>query len=262
MSRNLTIAATVFLLCGARATADENHGLASDAAKRQYRLLIDEFEEEGEARESARSFIALAAKYPQSPVAVDALVWIVSNVSRGKDLERATALLAKSHVKSKRLAPVCQKLPSRLSQASEDLLRALRAESPDKDVRAQASYHLAVYLQRQLQLHDLIKNKSADLQRFEQFYGKGFIDHVVELNASASLEEIETIYEDVAWKFSNIRLWDSTMGQTVRRELYAIRNLSVGRTAPEITGQDVDGKTFKLSDYRGKVVLLDFWGHW
>jgi hypothetical protein len=36
----------------------------------------------------------------------------------------------------------------------------------------------------------------------------------------------------------------------------------VGQEAPEIEGEDIDGKTFKLSDYRGKVVVLDFWGHW
>jgi serine/threonine-protein kinase len=32
----------------------------------------------------------------------------------------------------------------------------------------------------------------------------------------------------------------------------------VGRAAPDIAGAEVDGKTFRLSDYRGKVVLLDF----
>jgi cytochrome oxidase Cu insertion factor (SCO1/SenC/PrrC family) len=32
-----------------------------------------------------------------------------------------------------------------------------------------------------------------------------------------------------------------------------------GQRAPEITGVDGDGVQFKLSDYRGKVVLLDFW---
>jgi predicted Zn finger-like uncharacterized protein len=38
--------------------------------------------------------------------------------------------------------------------------------------------------------------------------------------------------------------------------------LNIGDTAPEIDGDDIDGKDFKLSDYRGKVVMLDFWGHW
>lgn len=38
--------------------------------------------------------------------------------------------------------------------------------------------------------------------------------------------------------------------------------LEVGDTALEIDGEDIDGKKFKLSDYRGKVVVLDFWGHW
>lgn len=36
----------------------------------------------------------------------------------------------------------------------------------------------------------------------------------------------------------------------------------IGSAAPEIEGEDIDGQRFKLSDYRGKVVLLDFWGHW
>jgi cytochrome oxidase Cu insertion factor (SCO1/SenC/PrrC family) len=37
---------------------------------------------------------------------------------------------------------------------------------------------------------------------------------------------------------------------------------SVGAVAPEIEGEDLAGTNFKLSDYRGKVVLLDFWGDW
>jgi len=37
---------------------------------------------------------------------------------------------------------------------------------------------------------------------------------------------------------------------------------AIGKPAPEISGEDLDGQQFKLSDYRGKVVLLDFWGNW
>ncbi|MBI3988531.1 MAG: TlpA family protein disulfide reductase [candidate division NC10 bacterium] len=38
--------------------------------------------------------------------------------------------------------------------------------------------------------------------------------------------------------------------------------LDVGRPAPDFTLPDLDGTTRKLSDYRGKVVLLNFWSTW
>ena len=37
---------------------------------------------------------------------------------------------------------------------------------------------------------------------------------------------------------------------------------AVGTIAPEIEGEDLDGREMKLSDLRGKVVLLAFWGDW
>lgn len=39
-------------------------------------------------------------------------------------------------------------------------------------------------------------------------------------------------------------------------------NLGPGRMAPEIAMPDPDGKTRKLSDLRGKVVMIDFWASW
>jgi cytochrome c biogenesis protein CcmG/thiol:disulfide interchange protein DsbE len=38
--------------------------------------------------------------------------------------------------------------------------------------------------------------------------------------------------------------------------------LAVGNAAPDIQGRDADGLVTKLSDFRGKVVLLDFWATW
>ncbi len=35
-----------------------------------------------------------------------------------------------------------------------------------------------------------------------------------------------------------------------------------GKRAPEVEGPNVDGKTARLSDYRGRVVLVDFWATW
>ncbi|MEZ4937598.1 MAG: TlpA disulfide reductase family protein [Crocinitomicaceae bacterium] len=35
-----------------------------------------------------------------------------------------------------------------------------------------------------------------------------------------------------------------------------------GQMAPEISGQTPKGKELKLSDYKGDVILLDFWASW
>jgi len=49
---------------------------------------------------------------------------------------------------------------------------------------------------------------------------------------------------------------------TARGFIFELENLQVGMIAPDIVGKDLDGVAFKLSDYRGKVVFLDFWGDW
>jgi thiol-disulfide isomerase/thioredoxin len=38
--------------------------------------------------------------------------------------------------------------------------------------------------------------------------------------------------------------------------------LAAGTAAPDFTVQDRDGKAVKLSDYKGKIVVLDFWATW
>jgi hypothetical protein len=55
---------------------------------------------------------------------------------------------------------------------------------------------------------------------------------------------------------------NAALKKQAETELKALRTIRVGKEAPIISGPDLDQKEFKLSDYRGKVVLLDFWGHW
>jgi cytochrome c biogenesis protein CcmG/thiol:disulfide interchange protein DsbE len=45
-------------------------------------------------------------------------------------------------------------------------------------------------------------------------------------------------------------------------EATSIKPASDRQTAPEFALKDIDGRTVKLSDYRGKVVLLNFWATW
>jgi len=47
-----------------------------------------------------------------------------------------------------------------------------------------------------------------------------------------------------------------------RRTAQKPKPTAPGNAAPEFTVTDIDGKKLALSDYKGKVVLLDFWATW
>jgi thiol-disulfide isomerase/thioredoxin len=53
-----------------------------------------------------------------------------------------------------------------------------------------------------------------------------------------------------------------TLGQEAEARLDEMFNLAVGKPAPEIVGVGVDGKALKLSESKGKVVVLVYWGSW
>ena len=77
-----------------------------------------------------------------------------------------------------------------------------------------------------------------------------------------AMKEVEAVFEQAAEKYGDVKLpGGETVAERAKAELFEIRHLSVGKEAPDIEGEDQDGKRFKLSDYRGKVVLLDFWSY-
>jgi peroxiredoxin len=49
---------------------------------------------------------------------------------------------------------------------------------------------------------------------------------------------------------------------SLRQQLDELRVLSVGQPAPEISLPNPEGEIVKLSDLRGKYVLIDFWAAW
>lgn len=52
------------------------------------------------------------------------------------------------------------------------------------------------------------------------------------------------------------------LARSIREAIDLREKFGAGNVAPDIVGTDLDGVEFKLSDYRGKVVFLDFWGDW
>lgn len=55
---------------------------------------------------------------------------------------------------------------------------------------------------------------------------------------------------------------NSSYGREVKEVIDEINNNSVGRKAKEFQRVDINGKILSLSEFKGKYVLLDFWGSW
>lgn len=208
----------------------------SDAARAKllarYRKLPNEF---------ADKFLAFAEKHAQDENAFDALAWVVGNAPTSAAADKALDILIKQHIKSERIGLVCLTTADSPSSIGEKLSRAAIEQNPSDTVKGQATYALAKVL----------------FERSEEMQKKKKPDAAVALT-----KEAEPLFEKVLDKYAETKGLRGPLGTLAKNELYELRNLTLGKNAPEIDGEDGDGKSFKLSDYKGKVVIVDFWGHW
>jgi hypothetical protein len=218
----------------------------------------------------ALKFVELAEKNPDDPIALDALTqavrqvnttpWPVEVVGDDSARMRAFALLQRDHVRSDKLGPLCQRISFGFCKEYETFLRAVLEKNPHKNVRALACLSLAHFLSNRLQRLDLIKELPELAKEFEDLFGKEYLRDLQRQDRTRAAKEAEALFEQAAEKYGDVKMPDGgTVGEKAKAELFEARHLSVGKEAPDIEGEDQDGKRFKLSDYRGKVVLLDFW---
>lgn len=85
---------------------------------------------------------------------------------------------------------------------------------------------------------------------------KGLTDDQIEARAHEIFTRMKNDYADIPY-------WHhKTLGQFATRQLFELDHLGVGDQVIDIVGKDIDGNAMKLSDFRGKIVVLDFWGSW
>lgn len=165
---------------------------------------------------------------PKSVEAVEAMQWVLQYDRSGTEVEGIISRLADEFADTELIQPVAAfLLEYQPSPQAGRLLDALIAKSP---VRATRGAALLVKGKRSMQQEDTKPG--------------------------------EKLLEQVVAEYGDVEVFDRRLGTMAAAELFELRHLAVGKIAPEIAGKDVDGVKFQLSDYRGKVVVIDFWGDW
>ena len=81
--------------------------------------------------------------------------------------------------------------------------------------------------------------------------------------AASSLDPVKYEPQLIAYADGiNGNFKDNLAVQHFIKQMELIKPISVGHKAPDFTTGGIDGKPVKLSDYKGKYVMLDFWASW
>ena len=176
-------------------------------------------------------FLAIEKEHRGTDDGCRALMWIITEALDQTALE----LLLPAYLESERLEELCFPLDMFATKPAFDALETMSNGSPHRAVRGAATYVLAKLVKQAVD-RDL---DTAQPERVEGLYRRVLADY-------ADLDHPEGV----------------TLGKAAERDLFEYLHLSVGRIAPEIEGKDLEEAGIRLSDYRGKVVMLTFWGHW
>jgi len=239
--------------------ADEPPSSSPSPAVEQYEALLKQFKEVGRSPDLINGFMTLAREHADDPAALKALAWIIVNVREGDQPEAAVQMVLEQHLADENTKDICPQLIKTPTIAGEKLLRGLIDKSSHQSVIANGCFYLAEHLREQLRLHQAISSQPATRRRFEQFYGKQFTAQLVARDAGQMTQEMEGLYDRLATDFADV---DKELTEKSQTQLNEIRHLAIGKPAMEIEGEEIYGEKLKLSDFRGKVVVLTFWGHW
>lgn len=173
---------------------------------------------------------AAAAEFAGVPDAAQFLVIVLQNSGNPKDAREALRVLLDQHLDGEsfaRAAGLAPSLTSLVGKEAADPALEKMAKSKNAKVRGWAAFARH-------------QGTIATADRGSSGY-------------ATARAELQKAAEDAG---------DEQLAAEVRTAIDLREKFGVGNTAPDIQGIDLLGVSLKLSDYKGKVVLLDFWGDW
>ena len=235
---------------------------ANCEAQAQLKQLLDQYAANRQSRRFVEQFLDLAADQSNTTASLDALNWVIKRFESGSYADRALVLLAKHHAAAVKLDEIFIYIGNNPSLQVGMFYRQVIADNKNPTVLGKAHFRLGIYLMRQLEISREVQAKPDAREKYDLFYGKELTKHLLAMNHEQNRKEALQQFVMIKQKYASVKTYQGQLGPLANIEEFKLAHLSVGGVAPEITGQDVFGKPLKLSDFRGKIVLLDFWGDW
>jgi peroxiredoxin len=186
----------------------------------------------------ATRVMKIIQEQPADPSVAPAVSWLVTQAAGFPEGQSALQMIGTVHVASAGIAQAVKALEYYPLPVAEPLLTAVREKNPNAEEKAAATYALGV------QYFRLFENAPAQKE------------------ADAAKSKSMDYFQEVTSKYGSATIQGFPIAEQASRMMFEMSNLALGCEAPDIDGKDVDGTPFKLSEYRGKKVLLIFWGGW
>lgn len=282
-------ASLVFLLAGSGALAAQTPesapaGAQSPASRFQeieneFKKAQNEFQKKYSAAKTDADREAALANYPSpakysrelfeiavtakgEPTGAKALKFVLQGSGDDATTRQAVAIIQEHYVMNPEVGDLLSALSRQRTESAYQLLESVVTKNPNRTAKAKASYFWA---QQQQYVADLARKLAAGDKN--AWTGGADLDWVRRQDAAKLEKSADALLETAEREYKDVYLYDfpgykKTVSEAAGGELFEARNLAIGKVAPDIEGKDLIGQPMKLSQYRGKVVVLDFWGNW
>jgi thiol-disulfide isomerase/thioredoxin len=192
---------------------------------------------------TASDAVELATDNPKDDASVDAAVFALKLLGQqkvtGNDMEKVSNFLLENHINTPKLGEVLGPV-SETGQFGQRFLKTVAEKTTNKDVQGLAIYYCALGLDAQASAAEANGNDEGA--------------------AKLRAEAIDMIEKAIKLA-PDAKVGGNALTKAAAVEMVAMR-ISVGNPIPEVMGFDLDGKQIKMSSFKGKVVLFDFWATW
>jgi len=192
------------------------------------------------------------------------LHWILNTTRMTPTVLKAAKYIAKHHATGQLTMEELLGYAQQPRQWTPELFAAYSQIELSAKQRSLIELYRAMHNKALLDLADEISatDQKTRLDELEAALGSALVNKLRNADREAMAEEIVTACTRVAEQDGKRNIAGVTVKILADGAIFSVRHLRLGKKAEGLEGASIDNKPIKLSDYQGKVVLVDFWATW